>query len=86
CIRVEIGALATLETTALLFCFNAIKGKTIASDAVLEIIEQPALGYCLECFQQVEITKRTSPCPKCGAYQLQVNQGDSLKIRELEVT
>lgn len=85
-IRLEIGVLATIEIAALLFCFDAIKSKTIASDAVLEIIEQPASGYCLGCFQEVEINKRSAPCPKCGAYQLQISQGDTLKIRDLEVT
>ena len=85
-IRVQVGALAILDIHALLFCFNAIKDKTIASNSVLEVIEQPAFGYCLECFQEVEIKKRASPCPQCGAYQLQVNQADTLKICELEVT
>lgn len=85
CVRLEIGALAGVEIDALRFCFDAITGGTLAEGAQLEIIEQPAMAWCLYCQHHVEIVQRQAPCPRCGAYHLQIPEGDKLRIKDLEV-
>lgn len=84
-IRLEIGTLACVETTALRFCFEVIARGTLAEGAQLEMIECPATAWCLGCMQYVKIPQRFSPCPECGSHQLQVTQGEELRIKDLEV-
>lgn len=81
----EIGALAGVEIYALEFAFEAVKRHTLAETAQLQIIQIPAQAWCLPCGKMVEIKQRYEPCPECGSYQLQVSQGDEMRIKELEV-
>ncbi|WP_286237819.1 hydrogenase maturation nickel metallochaperone HypA [Neptuniibacter halophilus] len=81
----EVGPLAMVETDALRFCFEAVTRNTLADQARLEIIERPGEAWCLQCAQTVPIHNRYDACTQCGSYQLQVTQGDELRIKELEV-
>ena len=81
----EIGPLAAIETDALRFCFDAVTRNSLAEGARLEIIEQPAMAWCLGCSQQIEVKQRYDSCPLCGSYQVQVTSGEELRIKELEV-
>lgn len=81
----EIGPLANIETEALRFCFDAVTRSTLAEGAKLEIIELPGQAFCMQCLTTVSITQRFDACSQCGSYQLQVTQGDEMRIKELEV-
>jgi hydrogenase nickel incorporation protein HypA/HybF len=39
----------------------------------------------MECSATVPLQERYSACPRCGGYQLQVNGGTEMRIKELEV-
>lgn len=84
-VRLEIGVLAGVEIAALRFGFDVVTRGTLAEGAELEVIELPAAAWCLMCMQRVEIRQRYDPCPECGTYQLQVTEGEDLKIKDLEV-
>ena len=81
----EIGPLASIDSDALRFCFDAVIRGTLADNASLEIIGLPGLAWCLGCGQSVAIQQRYDACPECGSYHLQVTQGDEMRIKELEV-
>ncbi len=81
----EVGALAGVELDALRFGFEVVMKASIAEDARLEIIDQPGQAWCSQCMKNVTIRQRFDACPECGAYQLQVNGGEALRIKELEV-
>lgn len=81
----EIGPLAMVETDALRFCFEAVTRNTLAEGARLEIIALPGQAWCLQCAKTVGITQRYDACSECGSVQLQVTQGEELRIKELEV-
>lgn len=81
----EIGPLAMIEPSALLFCFDAVAVGTIAEAAKLEIVLIPGEAWCSECKLSVAIKKRYDACPECGSYQLRVIQGDEMRIKEIEV-
>ncbi len=81
----EIGPLAMIEANALLFCFDAVVQGSIADGAKLIIDALPGKAFCLQCCQTVTIEKRYDQCRECGSYQLQVTQGDEMRIKELEV-
>ncbi|MGB0663210.1 MAG: hydrogenase maturation nickel metallochaperone HypA [Pontibacterium sp.] len=81
----EIGPLASIEAPALSFCFEAVTKNTLAEDAKLEIIHLKGEAFCLQCFKTVAVTQRYDACSECGSYQLQVTQGEEMRIKELEV-
>ena len=81
----EIGALSGVETEALHFCFSVVMQGSLAEGALLEIIEEPGQAWCLPCGINVPVEQLYDPCPHCGNPQLQVNGGDQMRIKELEV-
>jgi hydrogenase nickel incorporation protein HypA/HybF len=81
----EVGALAGVEVEALRFGFDAVMKDSIAADARLEIIDVPGRAWCLQCMKNIEIDARYDACPECGGHQLQVNGGEELRIKEMEV-
>lgn len=81
----EIGALAGVELEALRFGFDVVSRGTLAEQAKLEIINLPGSAWCLPCGKNVEIQQRYDACPLCGSHQLQVNGGEEMRIKELEV-
>lgn len=84
-VRLEVGALAGVESEALRFGFEVMMRDTLAQGASLEIIDLPGLAWCSNCEQSVEIGKRIDACPQCQGYPLQITGGDQLRIKDLEV-
>jgi hydrogenase nickel incorporation protein HypA/HybF len=84
-VRLEIGRLSGVEVEALRFGFDVVTRGSLADGARLEISEPAGSAWCLPCAAQVEVGRRFDPCPRCGGYQLQVNGGEQMNIKELEV-
>ncbi len=83
---VEIGALGHVDPHALEFVFEVGAKGTPAEDAVLEIREVAGKAWCMECSKLISIDKRGEACPGCAGYQLIVQQGEEMRLKELEVT
>lgn len=81
----EIGTLSHVEPEAMRFCFEVVKHNTLAEQAKLTIIDIPGTAWCMVCGKNVSIQQRYDECPDCGGFQLQVTEGDEMKIKELEV-
>jgi hydrogenase nickel incorporation protein HypA/HybF len=81
----EIGALSGVEIEALRFSFDIVVQGSLADHARLEIIEVPGQAWCLPCGRNVAVQQLYDQCPHCGSHQLQVNGGDQMRIKELEV-
>lgn len=81
----EIGALSHAAPEAMAFSFEAVAARTIARGARLEIVEMPGIAWCMACSTRVEIRQRCAPCPSCGSHQLQVTDGEAMRVKELEV-
>jgi len=81
----EVGALAGVEVEALRFGFDVVMKESVAEGVRLEVIDVPGQAWCMQCMKNVLIDQRFDPCPDCGGYQLQVNGGEELRIKELEV-
>ncbi len=84
-VRIEVGPLAGVECEALRFCFDAVSRGTIAEGATFDILETEATAWCLPCGKSVPVKQRFDPCPDCGSHQLQLQTGEELRIKELEV-
>lgn len=81
----EIGALASVEPEALRFNFDVVTQGTLAEGSRLEIVTVPAQAWCLPCGGKVSIRQYFDACPQCGSHQLQVIEGEELRIQQLEV-
>ncbi|MEQ1529619.1 MAG: hydrogenase maturation nickel metallochaperone HypA [Methylococcales bacterium] len=81
----EIGMLAGVEIESLRFCFDVVMHGSLAEQARLDIIEVPGQAWCANCAANLVVQQLYDICPNCGSYQLQVNSGDQMRIKELEV-
>jgi hydrogenase nickel incorporation protein HypA/HybF len=84
-VLLEIGALSHVEEQALRFCFDAVTRGTLADGARLEVHTTPGRAWCMPCGEGVALARLGEPCPLCGGYQLQVTQGEEMKVKEIEV-
>ncbi|RLA16313.1 MAG: hydrogenase maturation nickel metallochaperone HypA [Gammaproteobacteria bacterium] len=81
----EIGALSSVESDAMRFCFDAVMQGSIADKARLEIVTVQGQAWCSLCNKNVMIEQRYDTCPVCGDFHLQINDGEQMRIKELEV-
>jgi len=82
---VSIGALSHVEPQALEFGFGIAARGTCAEHAHFQIDLVPAQVWCMSCSATVSVARRGDACPTCGGYQLIVQGGDEMKLKELEV-
>ncbi len=83
-IHLVVGALATVESHALLFGFDSVAKGTVAEGAKLELERPPGTARCMSCGGDVTLWARGEPCA-CGSYQLLVTSGEELRVADLEV-
>lgn len=82
---VEVGVLGHVDPHALEFAFDVESRDSPAEGAVLEIRDVEGRAWCMDCSRAVTIGRRGDPCPECGGFGMIVEQGDELRLKELEV-
>jgi len=84
-VRLEVGALSHADPESLRFCFDAVTRGSLAEGARLDILRPAGKGWCLPCGAEITVARRFDPCPHCGGHQIQVTEGDDMRIKDLEV-
>ncbi len=84
-LRLQAGALASVELSALRFALESLAPGTLLEGAVIAIDEQAGTAWCLQCRQTVQIFSRLDLCPLCEGVALQVTGGTDLKIVDMRV-
>jgi hydrogenase nickel incorporation protein HypA/HybF len=84
-VRLELGTLSHVEAEALRFCFDAVTRGGPAAGARLDIVTTPGLAWCMPCGTRVSLAALGNACPHCGSYQLEVVQGEDMRVREIEI-
>jgi hydrogenase nickel incorporation protein HypA/HybF len=82
---VELGALAHVEPDALAFCFDAVTRGGVAEGAKLEILRPAGAAWCMPCGARVPLARLGDACPTCGSYQLQVVDGEEMRVTEIGI-
>jgi hydrogenase nickel incorporation protein HypA/HybF len=82
---VEIGALGHVDPHALSFAFDVCAADTVMRNATLEIREIPGRAWCMDCGESVAVAARGEGCPACGSFKLIMEQGEEMRLKELEV-
>jgi hydrogenase nickel incorporation protein HypA/HybF len=85
CITLEVGVLGHVDPHALRFAFDVSARGTAAETARLDIVEVPGRAWCMDCSESIAIAARGEGCPSCGGFVLIVEQGEELRLKELEV-
>ncbi len=81
----EIGKLTAILPDSIRFCFDICCEGTLLAGAKLEIIEIPGLARCRHCQTEIPLEIPYSICPACDRSDLEILQGEELKIKELEI-
>jgi hydrogenase nickel incorporation protein HypA/HybF len=84
-LRLQAGALAGVELSALRFALESLAPGTVLEGALIDIDEQPGTAWCLPCGKSVAIFSRLDLCPLCEGTQLQVTGGTDLKVVDMRV-
>ncbi|HIF9345794.1 TPA: hydrogenase maturation nickel metallochaperone HypA [Photobacterium damselae] len=84
-VELDIGALSCIESQALATGFEFACRETIAEGARLKINHIKATACCSHCKKNIELQQRDMCCPLCGGYQLAIETGEELKIKQIEV-
>ena len=82
---VEIGALGHVDPQALRFAFDVVVAGTVAAEASLDIHEIPGQGWCMTCSKEIAVDRRGDGCPHCHGHMLIMQQGEEMRLKELEV-
>jgi len=81
----EMGALSCIEASALRFSFASVCRGTLAEGCTLELTVKPANAWCWQCAKAVSVAQHADGCPLCGGYTLRVQDGDELRLKQIEV-
>jgi len=84
-IELEVGMLAGVMREALVFGFEAACKDTPAENARLDIIPEPARGYCRRCGATCRLDSYAIVCPSCQEPGLEISGGDQLRLRAVIV-
>ena len=84
-LRLQAGALAGVELSALRFALESLAPGTLLEGAQIDIDEQPGAAWCGQCKRSVAIFSRLDLCPLCDGATLQVTGGTTLKVVDLRV-
>lgn len=81
----EMGALSCVEEQALRQGFVSASRHTLAENCQLRLSVKPARAWCWDCCFSVQVDKHDAPCPRCNGHTLRIEDGDSLRIKQLEI-
>lgn len=81
----RIGALAHVDPRALEFGFDVVSKGSVAAGAELVLERTGAKAYCVACGLSFAVESRGSPCPHCQQHEWLLQQGEELRVSEMEV-
>jgi hydrogenase nickel incorporation protein HypA/HybF len=84
-VRLQIGALASVDPQALRFAFDVVMKGGPAEAAALEIETAPGAAWCWDCTRTVALGSGELGCPECGGHRLEITDGTEMRVREIDL-
>ena len=84
-VRLSIGALAHVESDALLYCCEVVSRGGVAAGARFEVDRPPGRARCNACGQIFVLESLAIGCPNCVSHDLLVLDGEQMKVVEIGV-
>ena len=85
-LKVRVGKLSGVVPEALRFAFDALKDKSLAAQADLEIEEISAACWCAGCAAEFETGDLKYECPRCHQPSGDLRRGRELELASLEIS
>jgi hydrogenase nickel incorporation protein HypA/HybF len=83
-VRLKIGELSGVQTSALTFCFELLTKDTPVEGAELRIEMVPIEVKCLDCEDVFVAEDHSFFCPKCSGLNVELISGRELHVQEIE--
>jgi len=85
-VRLRVGALASVVTESLEFCYGIASEGTPLEGSRLVVNVLPVVMHCEGCGEDVELEGVQSfRCPRCGEPCSEMRQGRELEIESIEI-
>ena len=84
-VYLKVGHLRQVVPSALAFSFELVAQGTPVEGAELEMEEVPVTGKCRGCGAESRLTEFPLQCAGCGAFDLQILEGEELYVESLEL-
>ena len=84
-VELKVGHVRQVVPDALAFAFELVARGTVAEGAELVMEEVPAAGRCRACGAVGELPAFPLLCPRCGAADVELMQGEELLVDSLEL-
>jgi len=85
-VRLRVGALASVVTESLEFCYGIASEGTPLEGSRLVVNVLPVVMHCERCREDVELEGVQSfRCPRCGESCSEMRQGRELEIESFEI-
>lgn len=81
----HIGQLSSVDADALSFCLDIVSRNTLAAGAIFNILHEAGRGWCMICEKPIEVPAFGTGCPFCGRYQIQITEGEAIRLGKLQV-
>lgn len=81
----KVGHLRQVVPSALSFSFELVSQGTTVEGAELEMEEIPVTGLCRGCGAESHPGAFPLQCGTCGAFDLEITQGEELYVESLEM-
>jgi hydrogenase nickel incorporation protein HypA/HybF len=83
-VELEIGRLAGVVADSVAFCFELVTEGTPLAGARLDIVDIAGRGTCRDCGTEMTLMNLIVLCD-CGSADVEVTEGQELRIRSVEV-
>jgi hydrogenase nickel incorporation protein HypA/HybF len=84
-IEIEVGTLSGVVVEALEFALEVAVRNTTCECAQRIIRHIPARGRCLACSREFDIDSFIAQCPECGQFNVDLLQGQELRVKSITV-
>ena len=84
-VRLQIGALASVDPQALRFAFDIVMRGGPAETAALEIQSVAGAAWCWDCARTVALIAHGLGCPECGGYRIEITGGTEMRVQEIDL-
>ncbi len=84
-VYLKVGHLRQVVPSALAFSFELVAQGTPVEGAELALEEIPVTGKCRGCGAENRLTEFPLQCAACGAFDLEILQGEELYVDSLEL-
>jgi hydrogenase nickel incorporation protein HypA/HybF len=83
-VKVRVGTMHRVDEKSFKQAFSWAAGESEAENAFLDLVVTSARAVCRTCKAETESADRIITCPNCGAFELDLVQGEEIILESIE--